>query len=292
MSAEEKKLNATESSLVRIARSTVMVNISSPIIQVCPLRPATDCTYDQPSNRKRNPTPQYIEALENRLQHAEELLRTFIPDIDMNDADLDALVQKRHGVAARESRIKSEKNDQLSGGEQEISAQDAELHSMIETTGQIALDDSGHWDFRGGSSGTVFLERMREKFGGLLGNNDAKATFPPKEIRPIYPLFDSPSSIDSPLEINALELPNKQVARQLCYNSLHYACSLLRFVHEPSFYEMFEKIYNTPHSDFSSEEFRFLPLLYVVLALGCRFEAASTSPDVEEANFKASIEQG
>ena len=53
-----------------------------------------ECTYDKPSNRRRNPAPQYIEALETRLQRAEALLRKFAPDVDLTDPELDPAVQQ------------------------------------------------------------------------------------------------------------------------------------------------------------------------------------------------------
>src|SRR3954471_17345081 len=59
-----------------------------------------DCTYDQPSNRRRNPAPQYIEALETRLQRAESLLRTFLPNVDLNDPSIDATALQQQRQAA------------------------------------------------------------------------------------------------------------------------------------------------------------------------------------------------
>jgi len=51
---------------------------------------SSDCTYDQPSNRRRNPAPQYIEALEHRLQKAETILRSVLPGLDLDDPKFDA----------------------------------------------------------------------------------------------------------------------------------------------------------------------------------------------------------
>src|SRR3954470_3535706 len=51
--------------------------------------PRTECTYDQPSNRRRNPTPQYIEALENRVQRLADLLKLVLPDVDIDHPDFD-----------------------------------------------------------------------------------------------------------------------------------------------------------------------------------------------------------
>ncbi|TVY43617.1 Activator of stress genes [Lachnellula occidentalis] len=246
-----------------------------------------DCTYDQPSNRRRNPAPQYIEALETRLQRAETLLRTLLPNLDLNDPNIETAIQRQAGNA----------KGSLPGGTSSDAAadQDAQLRSMIASTGQLDLDDSGHWDFHGGSSGTVFVKRMREQLGSLLSpQKPGSASFLPKLPRP-YPsvLLDSPrSATESPLDgglPNTVDLPSKDVARKLCEHSLDTACALLRFIHHPTFYMMFERIYELPVESFGNEENQFLPLLYVVLALGCMFERQG---DDYEQSYKAGIDHG
>jgi hypothetical protein len=180
------------------------------------------------------------------------------------------------------------------GEHQEDSQKDAQLRSMIESTGQLDLDERGDWDFHGGSSGAVFLRRMRENFGGLLGG-DAKAPFLPRPPRP-KSSFDSPRSMGSPFETglpNTADLPSKEVALLLCHCALSRACSLLRFVHGPTFYEMFDRVYETAPENFADDESRFLPLLYVVLALGCMFtDHFQETQHPEEVDYKAGIDQG
>lgn len=152
-------------------------------------------------------------------------------------------------------------------------------------------------DFHGGSSGAVFIARMRQQFGGLLGA-DKGNLFLPKLPRP-YPgsiaVFDSPkSSADSPFESglpNVTDLPSREMAKALVDDSLGRACSLLRFVHGPSFMEMFDRIYDIPVESYGNEENRFLPLLYVVLALGCMFHT-DPNDDPKQNTYKAGIDQG
>lgn len=258
---------------------------------------SAECSYDQPSNRRRNPAPQYIEALENRLQRAEALLRTFMPNVDINDPNFDSILQQRQASVSAASVTSDLPSGPTNDHESTDTAQDAQIRSMIETTGQLDLDERGYWDFHGGSSGTVFLKRMREQFGGLLGNEGG--VFLPKIPRSSMsgPLMDSPQSfMDSPLESglpNVMDLPSREVARVLADNSLNKAGALLRFVHEPSFFEMFNRIYDTPAENFGDDENRFLPLLYVVLALGCMF-----TDDINDINssmepgYKAGMDQG
>lgn len=248
-----------------------------------------DCTYDQPSNRRRNPAPQYIEALETRLRRAEALLRTVLPNVDLNDPNIEAMVQQRLAGAA-----KGFADDGLGGRPSDAAEQD-QLRTMIASTGQLDLDDKGHWDFHGGSSGAVFVRRMREQFGGLFGMPEkAHNPFLPKLQRP-YPaaLLDSPRpSADSPVDGNHAsieDLPEKERARNLCNHALNSACCLLRFVHQPTFYAMFDRIYEIHPDSYENEEHQFLPLLYAVLALGCMFE---TPNDEKEQSYRDGIDHG
>jgi hypothetical protein len=234
--------------------------------------------------------------LETRLQRAETLLRTVLPNVDLNDPNIDNLIQQRQASSSKESPASTAAGKP---GDPSVDEQDAQLRSMIESTGQLDIDEAGHWDFHGGSSGTVFVRRMREQFGGLLGN-DHNAPLFPRVPRPLIvtTMFDSPrSSTDSPYDVglpNTMDLPSREIAKVLCNASLERACSLLRFVHQPTFYEMVDRIYDTTPENFGDSENRFLPLLYVVLALGCMFhtEPGEDPNGPVQNTYKAGIDQG
>ncbi|TEA12359.1 Activator of stress genes 1 [Colletotrichum sidae] len=252
-----------------------------------------ECTYDKPSNRRRNPAPQYIEALESRLQRAEGLLRKFMPDVDLADPTLDPAVQQefRNREHARTQTAKL-RHDPF--GIPVSDKEDTQLLSMIESIGQLDLDEKGGWDFHGVSSGAVFLRRMKEHFRGMMGPV-TKVPFLPRPERPAGLMnLDSPASgASSPFDSTmstAPELPPKEVARKLCYYSLNCATCLLRVVHVPSFYEMFDRIYEKPYEEYTKEEHRFLGLLFAVLALGCMYaNLDENSPPVA---YKESTEEG
>ncbi|CAG8981788.1 hypothetical protein HYALB_00004731 [Hymenoscyphus albidus] len=231
-----------------------------------------DCSYDQPSNRRRNPAPQYIESLEKRLQKAEVLLRTFLPDVDLDDPNIDAIIADRQGQAS-DAKISQSR---AAGAEQ-----DAQLSSMIALTGQLDLDEEGRWDFHGGSSGTVFHASLRAQFGDLLGNDEKPGTpFLPRRPR------ENPLGITNPSASVAMDLPSKETALALCANSLNYACTLLRFVHQPTFYEIVDRIYDSSSPIISNE----LALLYVVIGLGSIFDTDKLShADVE---YKEGLNRG
>ncbi len=219
-----------------------------------------------------------------------------MPNVDLNDPNIDAaILQRRQGGTAGKDHKAAQAGK--SGNISDDSDHDAQLRSMIESTGQLDLDESGHWDFHGGSSGTVFVRRMREQFGGLLGGHDQNAPIFPRVPRPaIVANFDSPKSMtDSPFDSglpNTMDLPSRENAKALCEDSLNCACVLLRFVHQPSFYEMFDRIYDIPPDNFGDPENRFLPLLYTVLALGCMFHAEPGQDPSDQNTYKNGIDQG
>lgn len=229
-----------------------------------------------------------------------------MPNVDLNDANLDITTLQRQNEAAILG-LRGLQNGSLQPpnppmGTQpnrppDAAIQDAQLRSMIESTGQLDLDERGNWDFHGHSSGRIFLKRMREQFGGLLATEKGIPFLPRAPRHHSGPMFDSPhSSTDSPLESglpNTADLPSKETAKALCNDSLNTACALLRFVHQPSFYNMLDRIYEIPAEAYGDAENRFLAMLYVVLAVGCMFHSNSASTSGEESsNYKADIDQG
>ena len=230
-----------------------------------------ECTYDKPSNRRRNPAPQYIEALESRLQRAETLLRKFMPDVDLADPALDPAIQQEFH-SREQARVQPTKMrvDASPGPD----PSDAKLMTMIDSIGQLELDDEGGWDFHGTSSGAVFVKRMKEQFRGMLGPV-SKAPFLGKQKRPAgLTSLDTPSpGAASPFSaISSLpELPPKDVARKLCYYSLSCATCLVRIIHIPSFYDRFEKVYDRPVESLNQADTHFLGLVNAVIALGCMY---------------------
>jgi hypothetical protein len=156
---------------------------------------------------------------------------------------------------------------------------DPQLQSMVENTGSLDLDDQGHWDFHGHSSGYTFMSRFRAQFGGLA-IPDPNPTSP--RSRPFSQLLESSpkSAGSSPFDISmpsSLDLPTKEVARELCRSTLDDAVSLMRFIHKPSFFRRFDRIFATDPDQFTTADIRFLPLLYFVMAVGCLFASAENS---------------
>lgn len=252
----------------------------------------SECTYDKPSNRRRNPAPQYIEALENKLSRAETLLRKFMPDVDLNDPNLDPAVQQefRMREQARQKATAAQKKDQVKPG-----ASENQLQSMISGAGQLDLNESGDYDFHGTSSGSVFFKSMKKHFRTLLGR-DYQIPFMPRPPRPSsITTLDSPRATPSSPWIatpgpSIHNLPPKERAIALCTESLDNATCLLRIVHKPTFYSMLDRLYEKQSDELGTEDKRNLALAYAAMALGCMYDisddAVTRSPP-----YKLSIDE-
>jgi hypothetical protein len=225
----------------------------------------SECTYDQPSNRKRNPGPQLIEALESRLHKAEAILRTVLPGIDLENPKFDA-----HSI---DQIIESESKKSAAAFEATRTPKaedDAQLESMVANTGLLNLDDQGHWDFHGHSSGYAFMSKLRSQIGDVVFPSTKS---PPERARNVPLIFESPKSASSSL----FDLPSKEVAKELCRNALDDAIALMRFIHQPSFFQKFDRIFDTDPDQFTNADTRFLPLLYLAMAVGCLFSSTENT---------------
>jgi hypothetical protein len=258
-----------------------------------------ECTYDKPSNRRRNPAPQYIEALEGRLQRAETLLRKFMPDVDLADPNLDPAIQQEFSNREKQrsgQNGKQRSSQPSSSGGSDPNPNEAQLTSMIDSIGQLDMDDRGGWDFHGISSGAVFLRRMKEHFRGMLGPVTKVPFMPRSERSAGLANLDSPSPApNSPFSTataaSPLELPPKEVTQSLCYYSLSCATCLVRIIHVPSFHEKLEKIYERPLDNLTSEETHFLGLVFSILALGCMYNRLDDDGS-DSSSYKAAMDEG
>ena len=163
------------------------------------------------------------------------------------------------------------------------------LETMVETTGSLDLDDNGCWDFSGHSSGRSFLRHLRAQFGQVVGTSE----------RHSFNVLDSrESSSSSPDNLissgkppTRQDLPPKKCARIMCQSAFDDVCAVLRPVHEPSFYAMFDRIYDRSRREFDADEKKFIPLFYAVIALGALFSREEKSL-LETKGFENAIDQG
>ena len=170
------------------------------------------------------------------------------------------------------------------------------LESMVTNTGSLDLDDEGNWDFYGHSSGRVFLRKMREQFGDLMGQTtDGQHALPFLKYKCTSQSLESPKSStdrshDRTLP-NTRDLCHKNCALLLTSNALDDACAILRLVHRPTFDAMLHRVYDTPPEAHGDEENSFLPQLYAVIALGSLFARAEQS-ELQMYGYDNAFEQG
>lgn len=294
----------TASSPAHTAPYTAMVSATEGT-PISPTHAVPECTYDQPSNRRRNPAPQYIEGLEHRVHRAETLLRMLMPDLDLRDPAIDVAVAQGYIPGMDKPRAPRPDDRRPHPPAPQPPAhtpsgaidngKDTNLESMVRAVGQFDLDENGNWDYHGHSSGLSFVRRMREQLGDMMGPDTSATPF--VKSRPMSQVLDSPKSVynmESPMDsssIGGTELPPKDMARQLCQNSLEQAAVLLRACHHPSFWKSFDQIYATPPDNYNDADHRFLPLLYSLLALGCLFGKDETS-ELNQLGYENAIDQG
>lgn len=229
------------------------------------------------------------------MHKAEALLRSILPDINLDDPQLDVQATEKRLVAAHKAKqatAPAPPAPKPSAGPPEPGPEGGDeslLETMVDNSGCLDRDDQGHWDYHGHTSGVIFARRLRKQLGaadipinGPRGLSQALAFESPKSAS------DSPQDSSLP---PTHDLPHRAVARRLCHNALDDACSLMRFVHEPSFFASLERIYDKSPEQFTNEENSFLPLLYIVMAVGCLFSDDGEGT-LDVAGYEGAIGQG
>lgn len=252
-----------------------------------------ECTYDQPSNRRRNAAPHYIEALEKQLNRATAILRLVLPEADLNDPNLEAkLAQGMFRLPETRPTAPSTNGAHNSTQTAPDGGVDSHLESMVRSTGQLDLDEQGNLEYHGHSSGLSFVRRMREQLGDVMGPEGQGTPF--VKSRPMSQVFDSPRSAhDSPYDTSLVgpELPPKDIARLLCDNAIQDAASILRVVHYPTFMKQFDSVYDKPPESYTNEDNVFLPLLYATMSLGTLF-SKDEDGELDRKGYENAITEG
>lgn len=208
--------------------------------------------------------------------------------MNLDDPNLDPAIQQEFKTrqSARTQAAKAKREDA-----QQAEQNDAQIISMIETIGQLDLDERGGWDFRGTSSGAVFLGRMKDHFRGLL-DYDTRTAFLPRPSKNESSQFTSMStSSPDAYSHHVYDLPPKERAHQLCLSALTCATALLRIVHIPSFFDQFDDLFDKPQETFGVDDSRFLGLVYAVMAVGSMYSTAEED-DEHSVDYKQAIEEG
>jgi hypothetical protein len=255
-------------------------------------------TYDQPSNRRRNATPQYIEALESQLKRAKALLHVVLPAVDLNDPSIDAHLQRgslpQLPVAGTQSQFvpTDPRLGQSQPQQPVVDPDDSHLEAMVQATGHLDLDEDGKWDYHGHSSGVSFMSGLRQ-YGEMF--QIPPDSSPSLAHRAMSQAPSSPTSAQSFADSlvaapSSKDLPSKEEARLLCDAAIVDASVMLRVVHLPTFRKQFDRMYELSPEQYGNAENSFLPLLFAVIALGKLF--SKDDHDLDKASYETLIDEG
>ena len=151
--------------------------------------------------------------------------------------------------------------------------QDVPLETVLQAAGELDLDEQGNWSYHGHGSSPAFIRRIGEQFSNVSDTGRGKSTL--LRLRPEPQIHDSPRNSDGQSvegsTQDSISLPPRDVALELTLSALNDACAILKFVHHPSFYSMFDRLYLVHPEQYGYEENKFLPLLYAVFAVGYLF---------------------
>ena len=222
-------------------------------------------------------------------------MKACFPNIDLNDPNIaNTLLQ---GGPALKPQAEAAPSATAQGKAAVEGERDSLLESMVQDTGSLDLDDEGHWDFHGHSSGMVFLQRLRQQLGDMFPQAEGSGTMlaKPRHYVPKSFSIDSPKSTsESPFDANstsAVELPPKEQGKYFCELSMGDACSLMRFIHKPTLWQMFDRVYDTPENQWGNEEHRYLPLIFALMAVGTMF-ATSRDSRFRKEGYAATLDDG
>jgi hypothetical protein len=125
-----------------------------------------ECTYEQPSNRRRYDLPQYVKALENQLKKAQAILKLVMPDADFDDSELE--IKLRRNLSSPQSPLRAITPSTVNG-RLATDQLDTDIDDHLESsTEQLDLDEQGTLEYHGHSSGLSFMRQMRESLGDVV----------------------------------------------------------------------------------------------------------------------------
>lgn len=240
-------------------------------------------------------------SLQQKAHTAETLLHKLLPHVDLDNPDEVAALLAQPAHAAR-SALKKATHDQRPlrddamavSGTSDTTENAARRMPLVENVGQLDLTASGEYDFHGMSSGAAFLSRITQQFPGL-SRYDSRMPFLPQPGRPYTPKsFELPGLSASPwshVSDGFSPVPPKPFARDLCEFSFSRATCILRVVHAPSFWRMFDRLYEERPQKYTPEERRFVGLLFSVMALGSMYDVDENDPTNPD-HYAVAMERG
>ncbi|CEP20961.1 ASG1 [Cyberlindnera jadinii] len=204
-----------------------------------------DCTYDQPTNRKK--TGADLHLIESKLRAAEQVLQLLLPGVDVFDASFqfEVLEKKFNDLRTSDGTLN------LSTVAEEYLK---EAPASVKSDPDLGSPPNSGW---------------KSTLSGTTADSNSR---PSKKQRILIPHSNIDGSIESRdgREIKII-LPPKNVALELVTKTWASPCVLFRFYHRPSFISDLDDLYETDPENYTNKQNRFLPLAYSVMAVGALF---------------------
>lgn len=219
-----------------------------------------DCTFTSTKGQRIAGAPR-TKILEDRLRRARSLLAKLQaqnPSPQLH-AEINSIFDSPPGSPSSVSDVTGQADD--SSGDQ--------LENMLDGRGRLTSNKNST-EYYGGGSGFAFLQQTQ-----LLFNQDSPGTESPAgrllPLDAVSRLFDSPlpdkQALATDIPITRL-LPSRKTASELLHVVFGQTYQLLQFLHEPTFQQQTDRIYDLDPMDFEDSDHDFLPLFYSVTALG------------------------
>lgn len=231
-----------------------------------------ECTYDQPSNRKRMPD---IRRVETKLKCAESLIAALLPGVDVYNPNfnLQAFLD-----SIQKARVSS--NDSIPGLHSSlINIAKLGLSSLAGVSNEIdedtGLPRGSLVPFNKSQTGSHHSLALNQNLNSAKYSSSIPSTSEDAENNVLNTLYSPQSTYGSPDNLAGREikiiLPPKHVASELIEAVWDNACVLFRFYHRPSFIRDLDLLYETDPDDYTNKQYKILPLVYSVMAVGVLF---------------------
>ncbi|KAH8807378.1 fungal-specific transcription factor domain-containing protein, partial [Xylogone sp. PMI_703] len=163
------------------------------------------------------------------------------------------------------------------------------LETLMEAMGQLDLDDQGNWNYQGHGSTSAFVRGITQRLSDEPASDYCPWRNPPVQQWPnlTTTVCDNESTEHQTRDL--FPLPSIDVAREMTVTALEDGCALFNFVHQPTFYAMFNRMYSIDMNQYGKDEVTFLPLLYAALAVGYLYSSSADGATIGTTN---AISQG
>lgn len=224
----------------------------------------SDCTFTSTKGQRIAGAPR-TKILEDRLRRARALLSKIqaqTPSAQLQ-AEVNSIFDSPPGSPSSASDTPGPTDDGMGH----------HFENMLDGRGRLTSNNKST-EYYGGSSGFAFLHQTQKLFSQDSSGSEHFSTDRHVDMDAMSKLFDSPLPDKQALatEIPFVKLlPSRQTAEELLQVVFGQTYQLLQFLHEPTFQKQTDRIYDLDPMDFEDSDHDFLPLFYMVTALGYVF---------------------